>query len=66
MQLTGKAKVCFHLLAKYLEIRNQEDTTEIRHLDFLLLIIVKTDTSHLKKQSVFFWRRYLAAIFDEH
>jgi len=56
VQLKGKAKTCFDLLVKYLEIRSQEDINEIRHLDFLILNIVKMDTSHPKRVKYFFWR----------
>lgn len=64
MQLTGKAKVCFDLLGKYLEIRSQEDTTETRHLDFLILNVVKTDTSHPKRVKLFSGEQFLPEIFE--
>ena len=54
VQPKGKAKVCFDLLEKYNEIKSQEDITEIRHLDFLILNVVKTDTSHPKRVKLFF------------
>lgn len=51
MLLRGKAEVGFDFLDILKEV-----STEIRHLDFLILSIVETDTSYPERVKFFFWR----------